>query len=133
MHVLYYNIIDHFPFFIQSVAHPQCMQFPFFWWSYPKEFGHERSVNGKICNELEAKMAASYCYWLYSEGFTPKHVAILSPYRAQVSSTYQHSKYNIVIHTMALQYILYSIIYMHLTASAYKIHMHICTKVPLYE
>ena len=51
--------------------------------------GYERSVNGKISNELEARMAASYCYLLYSEGFTPEDVAILSPYRAQVSSTYQ--------------------------------------------
>ena len=77
---------------MQSVAHPQCMQSPFFWWSYPRDAcgGYERSVNGKISNELEARMAASYCYWLYSEGFTPEHVAILSPYRAQVSSTCQY-------------------------------------------
>ena len=73
---------------IQSVAHPQCMGSPFFWWSYGKNDGHERCVNGKISNDLEAKMAASYCYWLHSEGFTHKHVAILSPYRAQVSSIY---------------------------------------------
>ena len=76
---------------MQSVACPQCMDFPFFWWSYPKGVGHERSETGKICNELEARMAASCCYWLYSEGFTHEHVAILSPYRYQVSSTYQCS------------------------------------------
>ena len=73
---------------MQSVARPLCMDFPFFWWSYGKDVGRERYVNGKISNDLEAKMAASYCYWLHSEGFTHKHVAILSPYRAQVSFTY---------------------------------------------
>ena len=44
----------------------------------------ERQRNGKVYNETEAKMAASYCYWLFSEGFGPKDVTLLTPYSAQV-------------------------------------------------
>ena len=86
---IFYCLYCHHTFFlsVQSVAHPQCMHFPFFWWNYSAERrdGQECRRNGKIRNDLEAKMAASYCYWLYSEGIDPEHIAILSPYRAQVS------------------------------------------------
>ena len=84
----YYVLIPllmQFLFPVQSVAHPKCMPSPLLWWSYPNESGFERSANGRIWNELEAKMAATYYYWLYSEGFNPWQIAILSPYRAQVS------------------------------------------------
>ena len=71
---------------MQLVAHPQCINYPLLWWSYPAKCGIENFENGKISNDLEVKMAATYCYWLYSEGFNPKQVAILSPYREQVST-----------------------------------------------
>jgi superfamily I DNA and/or RNA helicase len=68
----------------QDFQPPACMKGCKVWWSYEKG-SLEQKRQGKVFNPTEARMVASYSYWLFSEGFDAEEVALLTPYSAQVS------------------------------------------------